>query len=159
VSSAASSIHVVSIAAEDTWPLRRRVLRPHQEGDAVVLGGDDDPRAAHLGARDASGTIVGIATISPQACPWAPDRAGAWRLRGMATADEQRGRGVGALVLGAALRHARERGASLVWCNARVGALVFYGRAGFVAAGERYVDPLLGPHVPMQLDLEGDRSG
>ena len=159
MSSAPSTIDVGPIAASDTWPLRKRVLRPHQEGDAVVLGGDDDPRAAHLGARDADGTIVGIATISPQDCPWAPDRPSAWRLRGMATADELRGRGVGALVLAAAVRHARERGASLVWCNARVGALVFYGRAGFVAAGERYVDPLLGPHVPMQLDLEGDRSG
>ena len=159
MSSAASSIDVGPISAEETWPLRKRVLRPHQEGDAVVLGGDDDPRAAHLGARDAGGTIVGIATISPQACPWAPGRSGAWRLRGMATADEQRGRGVGALVLDAAVRHAREHGATLVWCNARAGALVFYGRAGFVAAGERYVDPLLGPHVPMQLDLEGDRSG
>jgi GNAT superfamily N-acetyltransferase len=159
VSSAASSIDVVPIAAQDTWPLRKRVLRPHQEGDAVVLGGDDDQRAAHLGARDADGTIVGIATISPQDCPWAPDRPGAWRLRGMATADELRGRGVGALVLGAAVRHARGHGAGLVWCNARVGALAFYTRAGFVAAGERYVDPLLGPHVPMQLDLEGDRSG
>jgi GNAT superfamily N-acetyltransferase len=159
VSSAASSIDVGPIAAQDTWPLRKRVLRPHQEGDAVVLGGDDDPRAAHLGARDADGTIVGIATISPQDCPWAPDRPGAWRLRGMATADELRGRGVGALVLGAAVRHAREHGAGLVWCNARVGALTFYARAGFVAAGERYVDPVLGPHVPMQLDLEGDGSG
>ena len=159
MSSAPSTIDVGPIAASDTWPLRKRVLRPHQEGDAVVLGGDDDPRAAHLGARDADGTIVGIATISPQDCPWAPDRPSAWRLRGMATADELRGRGVGGLVLAAAVRHARERGASLVWCNARVGALVFYGRAGFVAAGERYVDPLLGPHVPMQLDLEGDRSG
>jgi GNAT superfamily N-acetyltransferase len=159
VSSAASSIDVGPIAAQDTWPLRKRVLRPHQEGDAVVLGGDDDPRAAHLGARDADGTIVGIATISPQDCPWAPDRPGAWRLRGMATADGLRGRGVGALVLSAAVRHAHEHGAGLVWCNARVGALAFYARAGFVAAGERYVDPLLGPHVPMQLDLEGDRSG
>ena len=159
MSSAASSIDVGPIAAEETWPLRKRVLRPHQEGDAVVLGGDDDPRAAHLGARDAVGTIVGIATISPQACPWAPDRPGAWRLRGMATADEERGRGVGALVLDAAVRHAREHGASLRLVQRAVGALVFYGRAGFVAAGERYVDPLLGPHVPMQLDLEGDRSG
>jgi GNAT superfamily N-acetyltransferase len=159
VSSAASSIDVGPIAAEDTWPLRKRVLRPHQEGDAVVLGGDDDPRAAHLGARDRSGAIVGVATISPQDCPWAPDRPGAWRLRGMATADELRGRGVGALVLDAVVRHARAHGAVVIWCNARVGALDFYGRAGFIAAGERYVDPLLGPHVPMQLDLEGDRSG
>ena len=150
---------VVSIAAEETWPLRKRVLRPATPGDAVVLGGDGDPRALHVGARDRDGAIVGIATISPQAPPWAPDRQDAWRVRGMATADGLRGKGVGALVLDAAVRHARGHGAAYVWCNARVGALSFYERAGFMAAGERYVDPELGPHVPMQLDLDGDRHG
>jgi GNAT superfamily N-acetyltransferase len=150
-------IAVGLIAAADTWPLRRRVLRPHADGDQVVLGGDEDPRAAHIGARDASGAVVGIATVSPQPCPWAPEREGAWRLRGMATAEDRRGQGIGALVLDAALRHVREQGGALVWCNARTGALTFYGREGFVAAGEPYVDPALGPHVPMQLDLNGDR--
>jgi GNAT superfamily N-acetyltransferase len=153
------AVEVVPIAAADTWPLRKRVLRPATAGDAVVLGGDEDPRAVHLGARDRDGAVVGIATISPQPPPWAPGRADAWRLRGMATAEDLRGTGIGALVLDAAVRHARERGAACVWCNARVGALSFYERAGFTAAGERYVDPDLGPHVPMQLDLDGDRHG
>jgi len=154
-----TAVAVGPIGAADTWPLRKRILRPHQEGDAVVLGGDDDPRTLHVGARDADGAIIGVATISPQPCPWAPDRTGAWRLRGMATAEDLRGHGVGARVLEAALDHARAQGAELVWCNARVGALDFYRRAGFVEAGERYVDPDLGPHAPMQLDLDGDRSG
>ena len=115
----------------------------------MVLGGDDDPRAAHLGARDADGTIVGIATISPQDCPWAPDRPGAWRLRGMATADELRGRGVGALVLAAAACVTRASTAPrLVWCNARVGALVFYGRAGFVGGGRALRRPAPRPARP-----------
>jgi GNAT superfamily N-acetyltransferase len=152
-------IAVEPIAAAETWPLRKRVLRPATEGDAVVLGGDDDPRALHVGARTAPGEIVGIATISPQPRPWAPERQDAWRLRGMATAEGLRGMGVGALVLEAAVRHAREHGAAWVWCNARTGALSFYERAGFTAAGGRYVDPRLGPHVPMQLDLDGDRHG
>jgi GNAT superfamily N-acetyltransferase len=159
MTSQSPAVEVVPIAAADTWPLRKRVLRPAAEGDAVVLGGDDDPRAMHAGARDRDGAIVGVATISPQACPWAADRPGAWRLRGMATAEGLRGLGVGALVLDAAVRHARAHGATVVWCNARIGALDFYERAGFTAAGERYVDPDLGPHVPMQLDLDGDRSG
>ena len=148
MTSAASSIDVGPIAAQDTWPLRKRVLRPHQEGDAVVLGGDDDPRAAHLGARDADGTIVGIATISPQDCPWAPDRAGAWRLRGMATADELRGRGVGALVLDAAVRHARRHGAGLVWCNARVGALRLLRPRGLRGSGRALRRPAPRPARP-----------
>jgi GNAT superfamily N-acetyltransferase len=159
VTAAVGPIAVGPIAAADTWPLRRRVLRPHAQGEAVVLGGDEDPRAVHIGARDASGEIVGVATVFPQPCPWAPEREGAWRLRGMATAEGRRGRGIGALVLDAALRHVRGRHGRLVWCNARTGALTFYGREGFVAAGEPYVDPELGPHVPMQLDLNGERHG
>jgi GNAT superfamily N-acetyltransferase len=155
----APALAVGPVRVEETWPLRRRVLRPHTEGDAVVLGGDEDPRAAHFGARDPSGELVGVATVSPQPPPWEPGRADAWRLRGMATAAERRGEGIGALVLRAALGHARAQGARLVWCNARGGALRFYAREGFVEAAEPYVDPVIGPHVPMQLDLGGDRDG
>jgi GNAT superfamily N-acetyltransferase len=153
------SVTAGPIAAADTWPLRKRVLRPGHATDAVILGGDEDPAAFHAGARDERGAVVGIATVSPQAAPWALERRGAWRLRGMATAEGLRGRGVGVLVLGEALRHVRAQGGTLVWCNARIGALDFYARAGFRAAGERYVDADLGPHLPMQLDLGGDRHG
>jgi predicted GNAT family N-acyltransferase len=153
------ALAVGPVTARDTWPLRRRVLRPHQQGDAVALAGDEHPRAVHLGARDASGELVGIATVAPQAPPWDPGRSGAWRLRGMATDEGRRGEGIGAAVLREALRHVRAEGGSLVWCNARTGALRFYAREGFTPAGERYVDPELGPHVPMQLDLEEDRHG
>lgn len=141
------------LAAPETWPLRKRVLRAHQEGDAVVLPGDDDPRAAHLGARDDDGAIVGVASVMPEPCPWAPGRRDAWRLRGMATAEGRRGAGIGASLLRSAVDHVRAQGGTLVWCNARVGALAFYEREGFAVAGERYVDPQLGPHVPMQRDL------
>jgi predicted GNAT family N-acyltransferase len=152
-----SRVVVERLAVRDTWPLRKRVLRPHQEGDAVVLPGDDDPRAAHVGARDEHGRIVGVATVMPEPCPWAPERDGAWRLRGMATAEGLRGAGIGREVLRAAIDHVRAQDGALVWCNARVGALAFYEREGFAVAGERYVDPELGPHVPMQRELR--RSG
>jgi predicted GNAT family N-acyltransferase len=154
-----ASLTIGPIGAQETWPLRHRVLRPHQPGDAVVLTGDEDPRAVHVGARDPSGDVVGIATVSPQPPPWDPGRPGAWRVRGMATAEGRRGEGIGAMVLREALRHVRAAGGTLVWCNARVGALDFYAREGFVAAGERYLDPDLGPHVPMQRDLQEDRHG
>ena len=148
-----------SVAAAETWPLRKRILRPHQEGEAVVLPGDDDPRAAHIGARDASGELVGVATISPQPCPWAPERTDTWRLRGMATAERWRSAGVGGKVLRAAVEHVRAHGGMLVWCNARTGAVGFYEREGFSAAAEPYVDPELGPHLPMQRELQARDLG
>ena len=72
----------------------------------------------------------------PQACPWAPDRPGAWRLRGMATADEERGRGVGALVLRCGGRsRARARRERSSGATRAIGALVFYEPRGLRGRG------------------------
>jgi predicted GNAT family N-acyltransferase len=150
-------VRVERLTAADTWPLRHAVLRPHQDTDEIA--GAEHPLAAHLGARDEQGRIVGVARIAPEAPPWDPQRADAWRLRGMATAEAARGRGVGAEVLAAALEHAARHGGRSVWCSARVPALRFYERAGFRAAGERYEDPELGPHVPLERDLDGGGDG
>ena len=53
--------------------------------------------------------------------------AGEWRVRGMATAPEYRGRGAGAAILELLVDHARANGATRVWCNARTPALSLYG--------------------------------
>ena len=103
--------------------------------------GDDDPRAHHVVV---DGLAVG--SVLPQ-----PD--GSWRVRGMATAPEARGRGLGAQVPDELLAHARAQGATLVWCNARPRALSLYERAGFVAVREPWDDPELGPHQRMELQI------
>jgi ribosomal protein S18 acetylase RimI-like enzyme len=71
----------------------------------------------------------------------------------MATAPEARGRGRGGRVLAELLEHARAHGATLIWCNARPAATSLYERAGFVAAGEPWDDPELGPHQRMELQV------
>jgi GNAT superfamily N-acetyltransferase len=96
-----------------------------------VLGDDGAPLAV--------GTVI-------------PEEPG-WRVRGMATAPEARGQGLGALVLAALIDHARGQDADLVWCAARPRAVALYERAGFVPAGEEYEVPDLGPHRRMMLRL------
>lgn len=126
--------------------LRYRLLRPHQRPSDLVYDGDDDPDALHLGAFDGE-RLVGIASVAPDPSePWAP---GAWRLRGMATEPGVRGRGVGGELLERCMEHAAERGAALVWCNARVRAEPFYRRHGFEPVGEVFDVPPIGPHVRM----------
>jgi ribosomal protein S18 acetylase RimI-like enzyme len=71
----------------------------------------------------------------------------------MATAPAARGRGLGAIVLAALIDHARAQGAELIWCAARPRAISLYERAGFVAVGEQYEVPDLGPHRRMTLRL------
>ena len=146
-------ITVDRVDPELTYPLRQQVLRPHQALSSVLTAGDADPAGAAFAARTPGGTVVGTAIIRPEGCPWLPEAPGAWRLRGMATAPDLRGQGIGSLVLRAAIAHIALTGGKLVWCNARTPALRFYEREGFRTHGEQWIDPQIGPHVAMWREI------
>jgi GNAT superfamily N-acetyltransferase len=110
---------------------------------------DDDPETGHYAAF-ADGEVVATASVRREPPPWAEGDRCAWRLRGMATAEEWRNAGVGTKVLAAVVDHVRCRGGGLLWCNARSPALSFYLRAGFTTRGEPWVDPVIGPHIAME---------
>ena len=167
----ASGVELVveRIPATASYPLRQAVLRPHQSIEAVVWEGDDEPRTATFGALDArSGAIVGVGTVFPEAAPFPPEAVGlspetglegaAWRLRGMATRADLRGEGIGSSVLRAVVDHVSSQGGLLIWCNARVGAVGFYERAGFATFGDEWVLASIGPHVVMWRQLEPERA-
>ncbi len=141
------SVRVEQTVPAVTIPLIHRVLRPHQERPEVARLGDA-PGAVGLSAY-LDDVIIGTAIIAPEAFPGEPDRAGSWRLRGMATAPEHRGERVGTQVLDAAIDLVAATGGTLLWCNARVPALGFYERAGFTATGDPWEEPVTGPHVRM----------
>jgi GNAT superfamily N-acetyltransferase len=145
----APAITVALVAAATTYPLRGRVLRPGAPPERVHLDVDDLPDTAAFAATDPDGRIVGTAIVYPESCPWLPDQPRAWRLRGMATDEARRRAGIGGRVLAAVLDHVSDRSGTLVWCNARVPARRFYERAGFVAHGDEWEDPAIGPHVAM----------
>ena len=147
-------MRVEQVEAHVTRGLRNAVLRPGWDPDAVHWPDIESAAAvtyAVLGDDDAPLTTV---TVIPAACPWRPDDQPSWQLRGMATADAARGRGVGRLALDASVAHVRAEGAVLVWCNARDVALSFYARAGFVVEGDGFVSETGIPHHPMALVLD-----
>ncbi|MFM7719321.1 MAG: GNAT family N-acetyltransferase [Actinomycetota bacterium] len=140
---AAFAVRAVDAAA--TRPLRHEVLRPHQAVETIVYDAEDDPATLHLGAF-VDGALVGIATIHP-------DGERTFRVRGMAVRDGSRGDGIGSALLDGLLAHADDRGATLVWCNARMTARRFYERRGFVAVSDEWEEPSMGPHVRMERRL------
>jgi GNAT superfamily N-acetyltransferase len=77
----------------------------------------------------------------------------AWRVRGMAARADVRGCGFGAKVLDALIAHVLVHGGDLVWCTARVPAVGFYERFGFVAQGGPRDVRGLGPHLFMSKSL------
>lgn len=140
------------ISSSGTRPLRQRVLRPGQPLEASVYPGDDDEGTWHFGAY-LDGECVGIGSLYSEPRPGTPPPG--FRIRGMATAPEIRGRGIGTAVLAAMLRHVAGRGGGEVWCNARSPAIGFYERAGFTVVSEPFDIPGIGPHVVMQRLVQG----
>jgi GNAT superfamily N-acetyltransferase len=90
---------------------------------------------------------VGVGLIGPEGDP------GWWRVRGMATMPDARGRGVGGAVLDTLLDHARAQGGIGVWASVRVPARSLYQRAGFIVASDEFEPPHIGPHVIMTREL------
>lgn len=149
------------IPAGATHDLRRRVLRPDQRAGELVRPGDDDPLAAHFGAFEGE-RLVSIATVmrepEPDDVPSAhvprpPALRGDWRIRGVATEPDARGRGHGRAVIQACIEHAARHGGTLVWLNGRVSSEAFYRALGFAPRGEPFDTPPSGLHLRFQRPL------
>jgi GNAT superfamily N-acetyltransferase len=152
-------MRVERVSTPATYPLRHQMLRPGRPIETVYFGGDDAPGTVHFGAFDDSGALVGVVTLLQAALPeGAPSREArvaedirTFQLRGMATSPAVRGQGYGVALVRACLDHVGPGGA--IWCNARVTALAFYARFGFVAYGAEFDIPMGGPHFKMVVYL------
>ena len=141
-------IEVRCSTAAETEALRRRVLRP---GSSGPLPGDDGSEVVFFSAYDGA-VVASTGNVRPAAAPF-PVEGPPWRLRGMATAPDRRGEGLGAAVLAALVAHCEQQGGAVLWANARTPALAFYERAGFTTWGEAWEAPQIGPHVVIRLGL------
>lgn len=141
-------------------PLRGEILRPGQSPAELVFPDDDAPGTLHVAVVSGE-RVLGVASVIRDAHPREP-RPGDWRIRGMASRPEMRGRGIGAALLARCEAHAREHGGARLWCNARAAARGFYERAGFTVEGEVFDIPSIGAHYLMGKRVDhasgGDQS-
>ncbi|HTS16370.1 MAG TPA: GNAT family N-acetyltransferase [Verrucomicrobiae bacterium] len=135
------------ISAAETRPLRQAILRPHQRVEELVYPGDDQPETAHFGAF-LDGKLIGIVSAYREP-PHGETNNGAWRLRGMAVVPQLHRKGVGTLLLRESIDYAKQRGATMIWFNARTPAIPFYQVHGFQIRGEEFIIPEAGPHYFM----------
>ena len=138
-------IEVREIPLPETRALRREVLRPsnsiedlasHEPAGSIAFGAFDGDQLVAVG-------LVGRDGEAP----------GDWRVRGVATKPDARGRGAGTAVLQALVQHAVAHGATRVWCNARTRARGLYQRVGFVVASDEFEQADIGPHYRMELSV------
>jgi predicted GNAT family N-acyltransferase len=147
------AIQLARVGVEVLLPLRRAVLRPGLPEAECRYPEDLDPATLHLAAVETGegpGEVVACSTWF--ADPW--QGRPAWRLRGMATAPQVRGTGVGGLLLAYGLDMVAAEGAGEVWCNARTKAVGFYRRYGFVTVGAEFLAAHGIPHFAMWRALD-----
>ena len=136
------------ITAEETIPLRHAILRAGLPRETAIFPGDEAPTSRHFGAF-VEGRLVGVATIHFVPLLDRPGLPPAYQVRGMATAEEARGQGIGGALLAACVAEAICAGGHFLWCNARTPAAVFYSRHGFKATDGIFDIPTAGPHYRM----------
>ena len=125
--------------------LRHAELRPGLPRETAAFDGDDEARTLHVGAFRGD-EAVGCASL--MARPWQGEDAR--QLRGMATRADLVRHGIGRALLACADALLDADGAPrLLWCNARVGAIPFYEKAGWQITSGVFDVPTVGPHVVM----------
>ena len=137
----ADRVTVAAVPAFRVLALRHAVLRPGRPESEARYSVDDAPTTVHVAVVDDEDTVISCGTFFPEPLDGEP----AWRIRGMATDQAHRGRGLGSAVLRAGVQHVADAGGTLVWCNARSAALSLYRRAGFEIVGDEFDTPV-GPH-------------
>ena len=135
------------IPASDTLAIRSEVLKAGKlPPEKCSFPADEDEGSFHLGFFVAD-RLVSVVSFHHRRNA---DREGdGYRLDGMATLAEFRGRGYGNKLINFASVYLRRRKANYIWCKALKAACNFYERVGFAFISEEYDIPEIGPHRDM----------
>jgi len=121
--------------------LRRAVFIEEQGVPETLEWEARDGECLWLVACDEGGDVIGIVRLTSQG-----------RIGRMAVTKPWRGRGVGSVLLAAAIDAARAHGVALLELSAQTHAIPFYTRHGFTATGPEYLDAGI-PHRTMSLGV------
>jgi ribosomal protein S18 acetylase RimI-like enzyme len=147
-------VDIVRIGAEKARPLRHTILRPRQPISGSVYPLDHMPETFHVGAYE-DGKLVGVASAFHENPPEVKN-PGAWRLRGVVTQPEVRGRGYGARLVLRSIAYISREGGSMVWLRARANVVGFFERLGFRVQGKADELPGQGLHYMMVRPVDPD---
>jgi predicted GNAT family N-acyltransferase len=140
------------ITPDDVLAIRNEVLRDGKlTNEECRFPTDTIPGAFHLGYY-VNDELACIASFYPQS--YGEFINVGYQLRGMATIEQQRGKGLGTLLVNFAIVYLQGQRANYLWCNARKVALKFYMNCGFEVVSTEFDVPGIGPHYVMYLKIQ-----
>jgi GNAT superfamily N-acetyltransferase len=140
---------IQEIKPHELLAIRQAVLRQGLPLEDSIFDGDYADSSAHFGAY-AHGELIGCASlVANYTAKLEEDASPMMQLRGMAVLPEYRSKGVGAQLLQAAEKYARSKEINTLWFNARIKAVAFYERNGYLKKGDSYEIEGVGTHYFM----------
>lgn len=143
-------IEIKQISALDTYQLRIQVLR-NGIAENYQFAEDHNDDTLHIGAFK-NKELVGIATLIKNRFKHQPHLS-AYQLRGMAVVENLQDFGIGTLILEFIDKFLSAKDVDMVWCNARIKALGFYKKMGYITKGKAFNIPKIGLHFVMYKEM------
>lgn len=140
-------LEVKEITAKHSYPIRHQVLWQHKSIDECGIDVDEQEGAFHLGVYS-KGELVCVGSFFKKNHPQFTAQF-QYRLRAMATLPKTQKKGAAKALLEFAFKKLEEEEQEILWCDARIIAVGFYEKLGFVKSGEQYEIPIIGPHYLM----------
>lgn len=138
-------IHIKTITAEETFDIRKEVLRKNIPLP-FEFNGDLDEDTFHLGAFKNNKLMAVSSYMKVKNKNFKGEQ---FQLRGMATIVEFQGFGAGKLMMEKAFSILKELNINCLWCNARIKAVNFYEKQGLETFGEKFDITFVGEHYVM----------
>jgi len=115
------------IAAEDTWPIRHKVMWPDRAIDYIKLDMDSD--GIHYGLFEDESLISAISLFV---------NGEKMQFRKFATLESEQGHGYGTKLLSFVIDVAIDMKIKVLWCNARANKTEFYERFSLVKTDKTF---------------------
>ncbi|WP_090559252.1 GNAT family N-acetyltransferase [Pedobacter hartonius] len=132
-------VKIEQINYQLTWQIRHEVMYPDYPLDKIKL--DNEEEGLHFGL------FTGERLTSVISLFWEKE---VYQFRKFATLNNAQGKGYGSFLLQHVINVAGERGATRLWCNARLSAAPFYERFELVKVGQGYIKDNI-DYVTMEL--------
>ena len=120
-------VSIEQIVSYLTWPLRRDVLYPGKMKHD--MGMEEDEQGTHFGAFK-DNKLVGVVSLFQTGT--------SFQFRKLAVDASAQNMGIGSELLQYITVYAQTNGGILIWCNARVSAINFYLKHGFLQTGNSF---------------------
>ncbi len=138
-------LQVREVSAEAVLPIRQKVLRPGKPLSACVFEPDLLATSHHFMLFKDEKEIAIASYFKERNEQFQEEKQ--FRLRGMAVLPEYHGKSFGKKLLNESLKKLPSR--NLLWFNARIKAVGFYKKQGFLPRGEEFEIPGVGLHILM----------